>query len=154
MIAPLREQLQEYHYTGAQHWRKKIAAVITQDRMIDDNLKRQIKNQTLHTCGLFQETQIFKYISNQSKVFELLPTLFFKIHRVINFQITLDKQFFSTSCRFIYKLGKHFFFINWDSCHAKLNSHYEVWSYKKKKHKKITASGNLFRKNLQLKDVC
>ena len=30
-----------------------IIAVITQDRMIDDNLKRQIKNRTLSTCRLF-----------------------------------------------------------------------------------------------------
>ena len=30
-----------------------IVAVITQDRMIDDNLKRQIKNQTLCICRLF-----------------------------------------------------------------------------------------------------
>ena len=31
--------------------------------------------------------------------------------------------------------AKHFCF-NWDSLHARLNSHYEAWSYKKKKHKK------------------
>ena len=30
----------------------------------------------------------------------------------------------------------NFFFLNWDSLHARLNSHYEAWSYKKKKHKK------------------
>ena len=30
-----------------------IVAVITQDRVIDDNLKRQIKNRTLRTCRLF-----------------------------------------------------------------------------------------------------
>ena len=30
-----------------------IIAVITQDRMIDDNLNRQIKNRTLCTCRLF-----------------------------------------------------------------------------------------------------
>ena len=30
-----------------------IVAVITQDRVMDDNLKRQIKNQTLSTCRLF-----------------------------------------------------------------------------------------------------
>ena len=30
-----------------------IVAVITQDRVIDDSLKRQIKTQTLCTCGLF-----------------------------------------------------------------------------------------------------
>ena len=32
-----------------------------------------------------------------------------------------------------------FFFFNWDSFHARLNSHYTAWSYKKKKHKKIKA---------------
>ena len=31
------------------------------------------------------------------------------------------------------------FFFNWDSLHARLNSHYEAWSYNKKKHKKIKA---------------
>ena len=30
-----------------------IVLVITQDRVIDDNFKRQIKNQTLCTCRLF-----------------------------------------------------------------------------------------------------
>ena len=29
-----------------------IVAVITQDRVIDGNLKRQIKNRNLHTCRL------------------------------------------------------------------------------------------------------
>ena len=32
---------------------KNIIAVITQNREIDDNLERQIKNQTLCTCRLF-----------------------------------------------------------------------------------------------------
>ena len=30
-----------------------------------------------------------------------------------------------------------FFFFNWDSPHARLNSHYEAWSYKKRSTKKI-----------------
>ena len=46
------------------------------------------------------------------------------------------------------------FFFNWDSLHARLNIHYEAWSYKKKKQKRLEATENLFRKNLQLKDVC
>ena len=33
-----------------------IVAVITQDRVIDNSLKRQIKNQTLCTCRLFTLT--------------------------------------------------------------------------------------------------
>ena len=32
-----------------------------------------------------------------------------------------------------------FFFFDWDSLHARLNSHYEAQGYKKKKHKKIKA---------------
>ena len=41
-----------HHYRRGLHWRKNSVAVITQDRLIDDNLKRKIKNQTLHTCRL------------------------------------------------------------------------------------------------------
>ena len=32
---------------------------------------------------------------------------------------------------------KSVIFFNWDSLHARLNSHYESWSYKTKKHKEI-----------------
>ena len=50
--------------------------------------------------------------------------------------------------KYLYKLD---IFLNWDSLYARLNSNYEVWSYKKKKRLKYT--GNLFRKNLQLRGV-
>ena len=36
------------------------------------------------------------------------------------------------------KSGFLCFFLNWDSLHARLNSHYEAWSYKKRSTKKIT----------------
>ena len=36
----------------------------------------------------------------------------------------------------IHKLVPFLFLI--DSLHARLNSHYEAWSYEKKKHNKIT----------------
>ena len=36
------------------------------------------------------------------------------------------------------------FFFNWDSLHARMNSDYKGWSYKKKEHKKIKA----YRKSL------
>ena len=47
MVAPLREQLHKYHHTGALTLKKNIIAVITQDRVIDDNLEREIKNRTM-----------------------------------------------------------------------------------------------------------
>ena len=31
-----------YDYTGASHWKKKVVAAITQDRVIEENLKRQV----------------------------------------------------------------------------------------------------------------
>ena len=39
MVAPLREQLQEYHDRSLT-LEENINAVITQDRVVDDNLKR------------------------------------------------------------------------------------------------------------------
>ena len=54
---------------GPKPWRKSIVAVTTQDRVIDENLKREIKNRTLYTCRLFLLTWIFQYNSNWSKVF-------------------------------------------------------------------------------------
>ena len=33
----------------------------------------------------------------------------------------------------------YYYFLNWDLIHARLSSHYEAWSYEKKKHKKLTA---------------
>ena len=56
MVAPLREKFQEYHYNRRLALEENIVAVITQDRVIDDNFKRQIKNQTLCTCRLFLVT--------------------------------------------------------------------------------------------------
>ena len=29
------------------------------------------------------------------------------------------------------------FLLTWESLHARLNSHYKIWSYKKKEHKMI-----------------
>ena len=33
-------------------WRKRLVKAITKDRILDDNLRRQIKEQTLHICQL------------------------------------------------------------------------------------------------------
>ena len=37
------------------------------------------------------------------------------------------------------EIFKNNYFLNWNSLHARLNSHYEAWSYKKKKQKMIKA---------------
>ena len=75
-----------YHYTGASHWRKNIVGVVTQDKVIDYNLKRQIKIETLYNWRLFLLNQIFQYISNWSKKYlSISPSSFFNMHRVKSF---------------------------------------------------------------------
>ena len=44
------------------------------------------------------------------------------------------------------KATSDFWLINWDSLHASLDCHYESWSYKKKKHKKIKAYSKYVQK--------
>ena len=89
-----------------------LVAVITQDRVIDDNLKRQIKNRTLHNCTLFLISWIFQDASNCSKVLTFThPLSSIYIARVINFQFFHGKQFFSWLSRFIYKLGSSLLII-------------------------------------------
>ena len=53
MVALLREQLQELSLHRSFTLEEKIVTVIAQDRVINENLKRQIKNRTLITCRLF-----------------------------------------------------------------------------------------------------
>ena len=52
-------RLSLYRRTGAFNLSKNIVAVITQVRVIHDNLKRQIKNRTWYTCKLYLLTLIF-----------------------------------------------------------------------------------------------
>ena len=44
--------------------KENVIAVITQDRVIDENLERQIKNRFLRTCRLFLRIKIFQCTSN------------------------------------------------------------------------------------------
>ena len=55
-------------------------------------------------------------------------------YKVNAFVEELQKINFSNYENFLVQI-----FFNWDSLHARLNSHYQAWSYKKKNHKKITA---------------
>ena len=50
MVVPLREKLPGISLYWSLTMEEKIVVVITQDRVVDDNLKKQIQNQT---CRLF-----------------------------------------------------------------------------------------------------
>ena len=106
-----------YHYTGASHQRKNNVAVITQDRVMDDNLKRQIKNRTLYTCRIFLLTRIFQNINNQPKVFKPLPTLFLQYTQSNDFSKFFQISSFSVDYAGLY--------INWVFiCHSWYNSNF------------------------------
>ena len=74
MVSPLREQLQELSLCRSFR-RKSIVAVITQDEVIDDNLKKQIKHRTL-----FLLNRIFQHILaiGQKYLSIYLPSFFDK----------------------------------------------------------------------------
>ena len=50
-----------------------IVAVITQDRVVDDNLTRQIEKQSMCTCRLFLLNWFFPYISFCQNWFSFYP---------------------------------------------------------------------------------
>ena len=57
----------------------------------------------------------------------------------ISCNIKIDQSNFKIQLKEKGVSGVLFFFFNSDIVNARLNSHYEAWSYKKKKYKKITA---------------
>ena len=58
MVAPLQEHLHEYHDIGLT-LKKNIIVVITRYRVIDENLKRQIKNRTFVYLYIISTDQNF-----------------------------------------------------------------------------------------------
>ena len=62
------------------HWRNNIVAVIVHDRVIDDNLKMQIKNQTLYSCRLFLLTWIFNILGITKKYFSFYAPCFVNMY--------------------------------------------------------------------------
>ena len=80
--------------------------------------------------------------------FVLFLIILYPLPSLINFLHPLFVPFL------LFILYFYLLFFNWDSLHERLNSHYEAWSYKKTKHKKLKHTGNLFRKKPKLKDVC
>ena len=63
-------------------------------------------------------------------VLQLSLATFF-IQLILDFFLLLTKII---NCRTYWRK-----FFNWYSLHARLNGHYQAWSYKKKKHKKVKA---------------
>ena len=112
------------------------------------NLSTQAIIQNILEIPITQTVQSVVYCKFDPEIYLLLKigivqmaTTDFDIHAS---QPILDKKFDS-----IMKFINNFhdtvlFFLNWDSLHARLNSHYRAWNYKKKRHKKIKA----YRKSL------
>ena len=73
--------------------------------------------------------------------------------KLVYFTSLLGFQF---SVTFVYQLLLLLLLFLIGIHYARLNSHYEAWCYKKEKkaQKRLQATENLFRNNLQLKDIC
>ena len=116
----------------------------------------------------FQVTGLFLYplkISENQRFSDV-----FRVYRkrpvAWNWLITFNFRFVQTRksplkirllANLIFKHISHLFllFFNWDSLHARLNKPLRGMELQEKKYKKrLQYTENLFRKNLQLKDVC
>ena len=74
----LESNSRSYHYIGASQWRKNIIAIITEDRVIDGRLKREIKNWTYHTSRLFLLPKFFNILPISEKyvsIYHRLPSM-------------------------------------------------------------------------------
>ena len=64
---------------------------------------------------------------------------FLNMKDVIVKRLQEENELLRSRCSKFFFFFFFFFFFNWYSLHARLNSHYEAWSYKKRKHKKVKA---------------
>ena len=95
MVAHLREQLQEYHYTGGKTLLQFLLKTEWQMTIWKDKLKIEL-------CILVDysyQPEFFNILAIGQKYLSFYQPSFFNIDRVINFQVFLDEQFFSWLCR-------------------------------------------------------
>ena len=100
------------------------------------NMIMKTYKELLGTCIKAKKLHIYiQYVPNQ----------LVKIFRTVSLYLALQHVFpeMYSSSILSHKCPRTFF-INSDSLYARLNSHYQAWSYMKKKHKKIKA----YRKSL------
>ena len=108
---------------------------------------------TQHRCALTQSVLFHMIIHSKTETFSLWYSQQINNHKCQGFECHHKEGELALTCTRINKHWKQighiknsifFLFFNWDSLHARLNSHYKAWSYKKKGHKKIKA----YRKSL------
>ena len=86
--------------------------------------KLKIELNVLVDC--YYETVFLNILTIGPKYLSFYPPSFFNIHKVINFKVFPDEQFFLLLCRFIYKFRWHFFIyhswstFNFDSTYNNL----------------------------------
>ena len=100
----------------------------------------------------------FQWNSNNQNVKKIMPKKINKILVWLLMGIPSNKRreyFWSILCSITFENNyycriRRVVFLNWDLLHARLNSHQETWSYKKRSTKILEHTKNQFRKNLQL----
>ena len=96
-------------------------------------------------------TEYFLFVHHTTSILVKLSTWSFEhsgdisCSPLVNPSHTDESREGRNTCLWIYNYIYIFNIFNCDSLHARLNSHYKAWSYKKKKHKNIKA----YRKSVQ-----
>ena len=98
-------------------------------------------SQTVHSVdvGIWNITPTsFTTFLTLSRTFSKVPSFSHGMLVIHTEVLQLYCSLNSTKCSRFVHFSSSIFFC-WCSLHVRLNSHYEAWSYKKKKHKKVKA---------------
>ena len=112
--------------------------------------QRALRAQVL-TCQRVLRAYVFTY---HRALHAYLPTCLacFSVHVPTCLECLLTNSVLRTymlMCQCV--LHVSLFFLNWDSLHGRLNSHYKTWSYKKEKYKKIKVCRKSFQEKPTVK---
>ena len=118
-------------------------AILSKNRYIHI-LKVLLENIKVFVKGLTHNLSVSLWL----KKWKLLE----KINRLMQLLWHTLQSLIHTYENVSWELTNIYNFFNWDSFHARLNSHYEAW--RKISTKRLKHTAILFRKNLQLRGVC
>ena len=104
------------------------------------------------TQRLVSQSDITKRLVSQSDISKRLVSQSDISKRLVSQPDTHFQSWLAFLFDFTWTQTRNFF--NWNLLHARLNSHYEAWNYKKKKYKRLKHMENLFRKKVQIKKRC
>ena len=125
---------------------------ITKRLVSQSDISKRLASQSDISKRLVSQSDISKRLVSQSDISKRLVSQSDISKRLVSQSDTHFQSWLAFLFDFTWTQTRNF--LNWDLLHTRLNSHYEAWSYKKKKYKRLKHMENLFRKKVKIKGVC